>query len=300
MNPHLPDGLSRFEPALHLAIDGRWPDAVRSVVQSVADQAAEKSHGDEASDALGEIARLAVDAGDAAAADEALIAALLIRPHHADRLHQRAVVRLALGDRGEARALLERALQVDGTHVGARLELSMLEARDGRLGEAVAGLRALDRGEGAAGRFVAGAEGRHEAIGPGDTGVSAAIASARLDLDEGRLDSAARRIDMLLDRHPERAALHAMRGEVERRQGALDDAVASCGRALELDPGELTARTGLALALEGLGLRDQALDQVGLVLIQSPEHAEARALRERWSAGRRRVPTRENPAPKRS
>ena len=286
---------SRFEPALRLAIEGRWDAAVRSVVQGVADPDAEVAHGDEASEALSQIARLAVDSGDAAAADDALIAALLIRPRDADRLHQRAVVRLALGDRAEARALLEGALAVAPDHVGARLELSMLETRDGRLGEAVAGLRSMERTIAATPREAAGDE---EPLGSGDP--EQGLGRARRDLADGRLDAAARRVDTLIDRQPARAELHALRGAIEVRQGALDDAVASCGRALELDPDDAEARTRLAVALEGLGLRDQALVQIEHVLAAAPEHAEAAALHERWSAGRRRSRAREIPAPKRS
>jgi tetratricopeptide (TPR) repeat protein len=293
--PHLPDRLSRFEPALHLAIEGRWNAAVRSVVQAVADPESEAAHGDEASDALGEIARLAADGGDAAAADEALIAALLIRPHDSDRLHQRAVVRLALGDHADARALLERALAVDPNHVSARLELSMMETRDGRLGEAVAGLRGMERAIAAVPREAADDEPLHSAGHP-----DLDLERARRDLADGRLDTAARRVDTLIERQPARADLHALRGAIEVRQGALDDAVASCGRALELDPDHAEARTRLAIALEGLGLRDQALVEIEHVLAAAPDHAEALALHERWSAGRKRARAREIPAPKRS
>lgn len=284
MTSHLHDSHARFEPALRLAIAGRWSDAVRAVVQAVADPGSEAAHGDAAAESLGEVARMAADAGDPAAADEALIAALLIRPHHADRLHQRAVVRLGLGDPAEARALLDHALRLDPAHVGARLERSLLDAGDGRLGEAVAALH---------GPTAAPARARPGAApGPG------AADDVRRDLAAGRLDHAAHRLDRLIERTPARAALHALRGEVELAQHAFDDAVESYGRALELDPGLAPARLGLARAFEGLGMRDHALEQLAHLLEQEPGHDAARELAARWSAARRGGETRAGADPK--
>lgn len=285
MTSHLHDSHARFEPALRLAIAGRWSDAVRAVVQAVADPESEAAHGDAAAEALGEVARMAADAGDPAAADEALIAALLIRPHHADRLHQRAVVRLGLGDPAEARALLDHALRLDPAHVGARLERSLLDARDGRLGEAVAALHAPGPA----------APARARPATPPDPGGADDV---RRDLAAGRLDAAALRLDRLIERTPARAALHALRGEVELAQHAVDDAVESYGRALELDPGLAPARLGLARAFEALGMRDHALEQVAHVLEQEPGHRAARELEARWSATRRRAETRVGTDPK--
>lgn len=276
---------------MRLAIEARWADAVRSVVQAVASPDSEMAHGDEASEALAEVARMAAEANDLAAADEALIAALLIRPQDSDRLHQRAAVRHALGDRPEARALLERALAVDPSHVGARLELSMLETRDGRLGNAVAALRALDHR--APPHEDIAADDRSDPFEP-PSDLDAGIARVRRERGAGRRDAAARRVDGLLEAHPAHPELHTLRAEIEFDSGALDDAVASCAAALELQPDGVPARVLFAKALEGLGLRDQALEQIGFALGREPEHQEALALEARWSAGRKRSAAREN------
>jgi uncharacterized protein HemY len=84
--------------------------------------------------------------------------------------------------------------------------------------------------------------------------------------------------------HPAYPDLHARLGRVELRQGHWDDAAASFGRALELNPSFHDARVGLAHALEALGMRAQAMDQLALVLDREPAHAEARDLQDRWTA----------------
>lgn len=288
MNHEFPDGRSRFEPALRLAIEGRSSDAVRWLTRTMTEPATRERHGDEAAEALAEVARLAMDSGDPAAADEAMAAARQLRPNHADLLHQHAVVRLALGDRDGARDLLRMALEMDGSHVGARLERSMLDAGDGRLGEAMSSLRPPVRSGAAADRAPrTGPEAAVPADPAAAAGPDAGAAEARRELHEGRAEVAGRRVDALIERFPAAAVLHALRGEIEIQQGALDDALASCARALELDPDHLGARLHFARALEGLGMRDGALHQIGLVLERDAGNAEARALEERWSSGRR-------------
>jgi len=287
----------RFESALRLAIEARWSDAVRAVVQVLAGSDAEAAHGDAAAEALAEIARLALEGGDPMAADEALVAALLVRPHHPDLMHQRAGVRLELGDRAEARALLQRALRMNPRHVASRRELSLLDAREGRLGEAVAALRSLaaDGGDGTEGRFERGLESLEhrewdeaerelrEALGAAAGGGDGPVADTHRDPREARPGPAGARRTPALEPHPDSAGAHAQRGESEAALGALDDAAASFGRALELRPDDSNVRLRFALALEGLGLRIQALEQVGLVLELDPGNAGALALEARWA-----------------
>ena len=81
--------------------------------------------------------------------------------------------------------------------------------------------------------------------------------------------------------------LHAVLGRAELQQGHCDDAVASLGRALELNPDFHDARVDLACALESLGMRVQAAEQVALVLESEPTHARALELHAYWSAPRR-------------
>jgi tetratricopeptide (TPR) repeat protein len=308
MSPESPNvDRPRFESALRLALTSQYADAVRSVVGAVAGPEAERAHGDEAAAALVEVSRLAIEAGDHPAADEALVAAILIRPHQPDLLHERARARLGAGDLTEARALLTRALELDPGHAASRLDLALLDAREGRLGEALGRLRRLSREVSgdereAFGRGVERLERAdlesaerllREAVEGGERGRSAAVAAVRADLRDGRLERAAAAVDQLLDRHPDDAELHALRGAVESRRRWYDDAVVSLGRSLELRPDDHDARVEFACALEGLGMRVQALEQIQIVLEREPGHARASELDARWSAPGRRPSPRE-------
>jgi tetratricopeptide (TPR) repeat protein len=270
---------------------------VAAVVQAIGTPEAEAAHGDHAARALAEIGRLASEAGQARAADEALVAALLVRPRWADVLFQRACVLLPLGHRQEARVLLDAALALNPKYTAARLERALLDARDGLLGEALESLRSLSRA-GAVEEprvFQQGmqsleradweeaTERLRQAFHVGDADLSRTLTQVHAHLAEGRHAAAAAELRELLVGHATYPDLHALLGLAEMGLGTFDDAVASFGRALELNPEYHAARLDLARSLESLGLRGQALDHVALVLEVEPEHAQARDLQARWN-----------------
>lgn len=286
-----------FETAMRLALSGRFQAAVAAVVQAIGTPETEAAHGDHAARALAEIGRLASEAGQARAADEALIAALLVRPRWADVLFQRACVLLSIGSRREARALLDAALEQNPEYTAARLERSLLDARDGLLGEALESLRSLSRAGAVEEPRVfqqgmqsleradweAATEALRQAFHVGDVELSRALGQVHTHLGEGRHAAAAEKIRELLVRHATYPDLHALLGLAEMGLAHFDDAVASFGRALELNPDYHAARLDLARSLEALGLRGQALDHVALVLEVEPQHAQALDLNTRWN-----------------
>jgi tetratricopeptide (TPR) repeat protein len=73
---------------------------------------------------------------------------------------------------------------------------------------------------------------------------------------------AMKHLDLALQQLPGFAMLHAHRGEALRRGGLLEEAVQSCRRALELDPGCREARHNLVVSLLDLGQPAQALAEL--------------------------------------
>jgi tetratricopeptide (TPR) repeat protein len=169
-------------------------------------------------------------------------------------------------------------------------------AREGQLVEARDGIRALADGD----RLVDPVSYAHAlaALDRAEWEEAAALFRRALKLGDPELEARLERIRQLVDRDALPAAadllreclrvrgrypdLHALLGTIELRQGHWDDAVSSLARAIELHPNYHDARLELALALEGMGLRAQALDQLALVLEHEPDHARALELRERW------------------
>jgi tetratricopeptide (TPR) repeat protein len=109
---------------------------------------------------------------------------------------------------------------------------------------------------------------------------------------EGSPARAALRLQELLSRHAGYPDLHYLLGLAELEMGFFDDALSSFARALELNPDFHAARLQLARALNGLGERVQALEQVALVLQREPDHALALELQEAWASRARMVPGR--------
>ncbi|MDH5306455.1 MAG: tetratricopeptide repeat protein [Myxococcales bacterium] len=131
-------------------------------------------------------------------------------------------------------------------------------------------------------------------------GVEAALVfleSSRLDLDDpahapaldawcallagqGRHAEALARIDGLLARHPQVAALHAARGAALHRAGRDAEARADLGRALALDARQLSALVMLAALSGAAGEIDEAValyDRASEVEPDEPAHAYAAA-----------------------
>ena len=81
----------------------------------------------------------------------------------------------------------------------------------------------------------------------------------------------------VLPRHESYPDLHYRLGTAELVLGHVDDAIVSLARALELHPDFVEARVQFALALDASGANAAAMDQMGFVLQQDPDNADAEA-----------------------
>jgi len=293
-----PPPRSEFEPALESAHAGQFPAAIAEILRALAQAVSRDTLAGPAANALAHVGRLASQARDTAAAERALEQAVKLKPRFADLQYQYALVLLARQRRPEARRALEHALAVNPRYAAARLELAMLDARQGMVGDALAALRALATEDelGDAHAFAQGLKRLEHA----EWDEAAALLRRALQLGDAELEQRLDQFHVLMRaEQPERAAellrevlpahetypdLHALLGAAELRLGHVDDAIASLGRALELHPDFHAARVELARALEAAGFGAAAQEQIALVLQNEPEHPEALAF------GRARVP----------
>jgi tetratricopeptide (TPR) repeat protein len=285
----------RFDAALKLAREGRFGEALASAERELGGP---ESGGEAAATAFAEVARIAQSSGDMQSAAAALDRALEIRPRHADLHYRLACVLLRLRRGGEARAALNRALEINPRYVAARIERAQLDAREGFLGEALGTLRELAReaplGESEDFRQGLGRLDRGEwdeaqahfgrALESHADGLRQRLQRTDALMHDEDFARAMTELHQAIAEHPAYPDLHARLGRAELRQGHWDDAAASFGRALELNPSFHDARVGLASALEALGMRAQAMEQLALVLEREPAHATARDLKGRWAA----------------
>jgi tetratricopeptide (TPR) repeat protein len=291
-----PDPTLPFELPLTLARDGRFAEAVRETLALAGDSTDETLLAG-AAQSLSRIARQAEGAGDLAAAEAALERAVNLRPTWADLHFQYATVLAQRGRLAEARTELRAALAIHPRYLAARVETAMLEAREGRIGEALSalrevqrdtrieephafqqGLRSLERAD----WDTADALFRR-AVKRTDPRLERQLDRYRTYMAESELERAADVLREALDAHESYPDLHAMLGTSELRIGHYDDAVASFARALELNPEFHTARVQLALALDALGARAEATEQLALVLEADPGHAQACEILDRWA-----------------
>ena len=285
---------NRFDAALRLAREGRFAEAVLGAASELEGR---EGLDDAAAAAFAEVARLAQSAGDLERAVEALGRAIEVRPLHADLHYRLACVLLRLKRPGEARQALDRALEINPRYVAARIERAQLDAREGFLGEALGTLRELSR-EAPLGESEDFRQGLNqldrgewdEAQAHFGRAVESDTEGLRLRLQRSEalihgedFARATSELHQAIGEHPAYPDLHARLGRIELRQGHWDDAAASFGRALELNPSFHDARVGLAHAFEALGMRAQAMEQLAIVLEREPAHAEARELSGRWT-----------------
>src|SRR5262249_19916347 len=226
-----------------------------------------------------------------------------LAPGFADVYFRLACVRLSLQKRLEARHDLETALRINPRYVAARVELALLDAREGLLGEALDTLRQLSgqvRGEGArsygeglarleqAEWEEAGAHFRH-ALSVGDATVAVQEFHAR----RSRGDRAGARQMLLaaLASNEGFADLHCLLGTLELEDGAHDDALASFCPSLERQPHDAAARVALARPRGARGDKARAEEQAALVPEAAPRPPLALELCERWTRLRRRKPS---------
>ena len=208
----------------------------------------------------------------------------------ADLHYRRACVLLRGQRRAEARRALDAALAINPRYLAARVELALLDAREGLVGEALESLRALSRiGAGRrSARVPAGpAEPRARRLGRGRRAAPPRAAPRTTP----RSSSELRRVRELVEAGDRRARprllmrsllprfdaypdLHALLGPGRARRWVTSTTRCSRWRARSsCNPDFHDARVLLARALEGLGQTVQAPEQIALVLEHEPEHA---------------------------
>jgi tetratricopeptide (TPR) repeat protein len=293
---------SEFTDAVRTARAGRHAQAIEQIERLARAGALPLVRKVAAVDALAHVARLAEAAGDAAQAAAALEVALRFRSDYPDLHYRRARLLLQLQRRPEARRELERALALNPHYTAARLERALLDAAEGFIGEALESLRALareteverpavfqqgleslERAEWEeAGAFFTGALALDEPIS------ESALERARALLEAGDAVQAAGLLQAALPGREGWPDLHYLLGSAELQRGHFDDALSTLARALELNPDFHAARLQFARALDGVGERVQAGEQVTLVLQRDPAHPQALELHERLGLRGRR------------
>jgi tetratricopeptide (TPR) repeat protein len=254
------------------------------------------------------LAREAEAARDTGGAVVLLDTAVRLAPAFADLHHQHALALLARQQRTEGRRALEKALRINPGYLAARIELALLDAREGLLGESLEALRALasdPRLEEPA-TFQQGLKRLQQA--DWDEAGSLLRRACKLSdpvldgvferyhawMDSGDTARAAQAIREVLPRFSGYPDLHFLLACAELRDGGFDDAIVSLARALELNPQFHGARLELARALDAIGQVAQAREQVALVLEQRPDEPLALDMQARWSVPGRRVNDPEN------
>lgn len=290
-----PDPSIPFDDALALANAGRHADAVMRALE-IAGESPQESRAAAAAQVLARIGRLAESSGDLPAADRALEHAIILRPRYADLHFQYGALLVQRGRRTEARRELEAAIEIHPRYLAARVELAMLEAREGRIGEALSALREVqrDRGIEEPHTFQQGLQSLERAdwdaadaqfrraVGGSQPRLERQLERYRELMMEGNLERAADVLREAVDRHESYPDLHALLGASELGLGHYDDALCCFARALELNPEFHAARLQMALALDSLGDRAGASEQLALVLQADPDQAQALELAERW------------------
>jgi len=132
-----------FAAALRTARDGRYDDAINAVRDACAGREEDDAVAGAAANALARIGRSAEAAERWEEAERAIAAGLALRPRYPDLHHQQARLLLMRGRRPEARRALEQALTLHPGFVAARVDRALLDAREGRIGEALQELREL-------------------------------------------------------------------------------------------------------------------------------------------------------------
>ena len=298
MNPRpLKSQDDAFGTCVDLAKDGRHSLAVERLRGALASQPLHPQHRGAAVDALTRIARMAAASGDLENAGRALEEAQRAAPGFADVHYRLGLHRLSTQRRPEARLALAEALRINPRYVAARVEMALLDAREGMLSEALDTLKRMgeelqvDEPR----LFRRGVESLEhadweeagallkQALRLEEPGVKEAVEEFHARMARGDRTGAATLARQALKGYPAYADLHCLLGIAELEEGNLDDAVSSLGRAIELHPDYHAARVHLARALEALGDLPQAEEQVGLVLEADPQQPLALELAERWS-----------------
>ena len=244
--------------------------------------------------------------GDVEGAAAFLLRAIADAPRFPDLHFRLGALRLRLRDVEGARKSFEAALAIAPGYAAPQVELALLDARRGRLGESLALLRKLGetRAVPVVEDFRIGLEKLSDADWEGSEdilrrafGLEPSPVDERLRevgtlLADNRTDEALALARALVDENPFFPDAHLALALVRRERGEWDDCAEVCGRALELNPSFHQARVYLAEALSRRGQWGESDFQLDAVLAAEPEHplalALARALRRRPRAARNR------------
>jgi len=299
MAPPDPESPTPHARALSLADDGRYADAVECLARGL-EAVGGPDEVQRYATVLGEVASAAESTGHVGEAIRALEIATDV-VEWADYWCQLGCLRVQTGRRAEARRAFERALAINPRYRRAAVERALLDAREGRIGEAMETLRVL-AGDGDMAEpqtFRQGLErlGRadfedaapllHEALDAGDRWLDTQMQRYQELLLVGDTGRALEQLRVAVLERPNYPDLHLLLGAHEMQLGAHDDAIESLARALELNPAFHAARIELARALEAIGQTPQALDQLAMVLECEPTHSSARQLHDQLTSRRR-------------
>jgi tetratricopeptide (TPR) repeat protein len=224
-------------------------------------------------------------------AEQALRRALALRPKFADLRYQLACLLLAQNRSREAREQLEAALDANARYVAARVELALLDAREGFVPEALTALQDLTAN--VVVKDLPALKLGMNRLERADWEEASSLIRRGFRLNDPELVDRIERfhalmkqenyqgaVDLLrevLPRHDAYPDLHYLTGLAEQQLGTFDDALASFARALELHPDFHSARVQFALTLEAMGMSAAAHDEVALVLQHDPANREAKA-----------------------
>lgn len=96
-----------------------------------------------------------------------------------------------------------------------------------------------------------------------------------MDVGAGRVEDATRRFEEVLRLKPDEAIAHSNLSVMRTTAGDFAAAEAHARRAIEIDPALLGARVNLAIALEGQGRVDEAVQEYLAILARHPNYGEA-------------------------
>ena len=261
----------------------------------------------------GELARVARMQGHLDRAGQLLRLALRDAPQFPDLHYQRGLVAGLQNDLRSSREAFEEALRLDTGYLAPALSLALLEAREGKLGDAIGSLEELSvrqppRYET---EFRQGMEKLREGSWEDAEPLLLKAFQQRMDefdetrmrigrlLDEGRTTEALSEAKRLAAESPDHADAHHAVGLACLGLDWWDDAMEAFGRALRVNADFHEARVYLAWVFYARGESGAAEAELDRVLARDPGFVSAQKLRSNRGAGRVHNPSQpqqENPA----
>lgn len=295
--------LTETDLAIRLAREGQCRDALELLERSLGHKSTPHERQLIAA-TLAQVARICEDQHELDVALAALELASTV-VHWADLQCHLGQMLAQKGRRAEARRALDNALALNPHYRAAAVERALLDAREGRIAEAMETLRTLasDSKLVEPTAFEQGLEqlghADFEDAGPllrralqaSDAWLEERLHAFQHLSEQGEPGAALKALREAVAERPNYPDLHLLLGVHELRLGSVDDAIESLAHALELNPDYHAARVAFAQALEVSGDTPQAIAQLQMVLGVVPEHGEARALHQQFAGRRRGVRT---------